>query len=444
MDHHEIVQQIQNRVSSEKGNLTFSTGVPSNTLRQRTKKGLDLSSLNRILEWGPDYVRVEPRITFQTLCQETLKRKLIPPVVPEFTSITVGGAVAGAALESSSHRYGQVSDCCLEYEVILGNSELVYASPEENNDLFYGLSGSYGTLGIITAIKLRLIKAKDFVHITSHPLKNSDLLSFLKSPHGDDFVEGFVLNAEEGVALTGRMTHQNKYPLFQQNRYWSPWYIEAITKKRGQEWCMPLKDYMFRLDKGAFWMGKYALSIPTLLRLLLRLGVPPLTRSKLFPSPLFRFLFGWALNSQRLYGIWHRIPKEISENLFFIHDFYTPFPVAEKLFSLFIEKTQIFPIWLCPIKGTKTPQLFAPHFGNPWLLNIGLYGIPNSPLSVRELSSELENEIALFGGRKMLYSYTYYERERFSKIYDETNYQALRKKYFADQAFPHIYNKVII
>lgn len=444
MDHRKIVQQIQNRIKTEAGQFTFSTTAPSNTLRKRTRNGIDLSSLNRILEWGPDYVRVESRITFHALCHETLKRKLIPPVVPEFTSITVGGAVSGSALESSSHRYGQVSDCCLEYEVILGNGELVNASPEENADLFYGLSGSYGTVGIITAIKLYLIKAKEFVHITSRLLKNAELLNFLKKPHEDDFIEGIVLNSEEGVALTGSMTNQTQYPLFQQNHYWSPWYIEAVTKKTNQEWCMPLKEYLFRLDRGAFWMGKHVLSIPTLLRLLFHLGVPQMAQSTLFPSLFLRLLFGWALSSRRLYGIWHRIPKNISENLFFIHDFYIPFPAVETLFSPLVEKTQIFPIWLCPVKGTQTPQLFAPHFGNPWLLNIGLYGIPDSPLTIRELSSELENEITLFGGRKMLYSYTYYDREKFSKIYDEIHYQVLRKKYFADQAFPHIYNKVMI
>lgn len=445
MRHHAIVQAIQKEVLSKKENLTFSSKAPSNTLRNSAKKGIDLSKLNRILEIGPDWVEVEPRVTFQQLCKETLKRGLIPPVVPEFTSITVGGAIMGAALESSSHRFGQVSDLSLEYEVILGNGEVVHASPTENSDLFYALSGSYGTLGILTRIKMVLIPAKKYVHLTYHPLPIKELLSFLKSDHQSrDFVEGIALNREEGVAITGSMSDVAKKPLYRQNRYWSPWYVQHVEGNLHREGSMTTEEYLFRLDLGAFWMGQYVLSIPAMLRLLLKLGIPKLNETPSSPSLLFRLLFGWTLGSQRLYQIWHHVPQTISEKLFFVHDFYTPFSRVSEVFESFVGQTEIFPIWLCPIKGTYTPQILSPHHGHDMFLNIGLYGMPKSPLSTPELSAKLEKEITLFGGRKMLYSYTYYDHESFSKIYDLSYYANVRKKFYAENAFPNIYNKVVI
>ncbi len=442
--HNTTVEEIQKKVRMHSGLLHFSSKASSNTLRNRPKDGIDLSKLTNILEIGQEWAYVEPGVTFANLCTETLKQGLLPPVVPEFMTITVGGAVMGAALESSSHRFGQFSDTCLEYEVILGNGEVVQASPDNNADLFYGLSGSYGTLGVLSSIKLRLIKAEKYIQISSQKLSNKDLIDFLTQPQEADFVEGIALNRESGVALIGKMTAEPKSPLFRQNRYWSSWYIQQVIENPNFNFCMTTKEYLFRLDRGAFWMGQYTLSIPTMLRLLLHIGIPKLSMQALYPKSIFRLLFGWMLSSGRLYKIWHRVPKKISENLFFVHDFYAPVAKAHEVFTHFIEQTEIFPIWLCPVKGTSSPQIFAPHFGNERFLNIGVYGMPKSSLSTPELSAKLENEITLFGGRKMLYSYTYYDRENFSKIYDETHYDALRQKFFAEKAFPHIYNKIVM
>lgn len=437
----ELKQKIKMRSNETLSNLSCKT---SNTLRNRNKKGLNLSHLNRILEICPDRAIVEPGVTFHFLCQETLKRGLIPPVVPEFTTITVGGAVMGAALESSSHKFGQVNDICLEYEVILGNGEVVRANPEENRDLFYGLSGSYGTIAILTQVSIRLIPAKPYVHITHHFLKTNDLLAFLTQDQQAGYVEGIMLKEEEGIAITGNMSRTAGKPLFRQRRYWSPWYIEHLLQTKAPEEWMPIGEYLFRLDKGAFWMGQYVLSFPTMMSLLFHLGIPKIQKNHLHPSLLFRLLFGWALESKRLYRIWHRIPNSISEKLFFVHDFYTPIQKVGEIFHSFVRQTDIYPVWLCPLKGTRTPQIFSPHYGNDKLVNIGLYGIPHSPLSIRELSAKLEKEIVQSGGRKMLYSYTYYDRKSFSEIYDEAAYERLRKKYFAEEIFPHIYNKIVM
>ena len=51
---------------------------------------------------------LEPGITMEEMVNYALENGVIPLVVPEFPGISVGGAISGAALESSSFRYGQV------------------------------------------------------------------------------------------------------------------------------------------------------------------------------------------------------------------------------------------------------------------------------------------------------------------------------------------------
>jgi hypothetical protein len=136
------------------------------------------------------------------------------------------------------------------------------------------------------------------------------------------------------------------------------------------------------------------------------------------------------------------MPTAISQKLFFIHDFYAPAEHAATILSDFMKETGIFPIWLCPIKGTTTPQFLSPHYGDKNFLNIGLYGIPNKHELSPQLTVHLENKILTYGGRKMLYSLTYYNEKKFAEAYSLNHYDALRKKFAADAAFPSLYNKV--
>lgn len=430
--HDASVKEIQKQVRSLKEPASFSTGAHSNTLRSPKGAAIDISALGRILEIGPDYVIVEPRVTFKELCHATLKMGLIPPVVPEFATITVGGAIQGAALESSSHIHGQVSDTTLEYELILGNGEKITATPTHNSDLFHGLSGSYGTLALLTKIKLRLIPAKPYVALTYERLPINQLFIRLQAPT-TDFIEAIALNPHEGILITGTPTN-TPTTLYRQNRYYHSWFIDHIQTATSD--TMRTEEYLFRLDRGAFWMGCYTLSPSMLLHKICPKKAPP-------PLP-FRLAFNSLYSSKQLYKKLHSVPKQVIEKHFFIHDFYTPTETAQKAFDSFTTQTGIFPVWLCPIKGATTPQLLSPHFGHPSYINIGLYGIPTSSTPTPTLSAALEQELHAYGGRKMLYSHTYFDRSEFNKMYDDTAYMALREKFFAQNAFPHIHNKIAI
>ena len=120
--------------------------------------------------------------TFSDLTDVALQYNLMPPVVSELKLITIGGAVSGIGIESSSFKYGLVHETMLAAEVLLGDGTVVYCTPTNKyKDLFFGLPNSYGTLGYILRLKIKLVSVKKYTHITHHSFDNSkDFFAFIK------------------------------------------------------------------------------------------------------------------------------------------------------------------------------------------------------------------------------------------------------------------------
>jgi hypothetical protein len=102
----------------------------------------------------PTPTPAEPMVQMKALVDATLKHGMLPRVLPEFKHITVGGAIMGAALESSSHMHGDFLDGCRAVELLLGNGSVIWCSRTEHADLFAALSGSYGTLALLLSAKI--------------------------------------------------------------------------------------------------------------------------------------------------------------------------------------------------------------------------------------------------------------------------------------------------
>src|ERR671911_282020 len=95
-----------------------------------------------------------------------LAHGVMPAVVPQLKTITLGGAVAGVGIESSSHRHGLVHDTMLELDVLVGDGRVVSCTPHNAHaDLFFGFPNSYGTLGYALRVKAKTLPVKPFVRL---------------------------------------------------------------------------------------------------------------------------------------------------------------------------------------------------------------------------------------------------------------------------------------
>lgn len=143
-NHQEAVATLAELVESfNKRDLPFAIYHGStNCTRQITldpSRIIDTSGLIHVISVDIEraVALVEPNVPMDSLIRETLHHRLIPPVIPEFPGITVGGAFAGTAGESSSWKYGYFDRTVKSIEIILANGKISKAFQDGDlKDLF--------------------------------------------------------------------------------------------------------------------------------------------------------------------------------------------------------------------------------------------------------------------------------------------------------------------
>ena len=133
----------------------------SNLFRPRTEQppaGLDVAGLDGVLAIDPvaRTADVQGMCTYERLVAECLRHGLMPKVVPQLKTITLGGAVTGLGIESSSFRNGLPHESVLEMDVLTGDGRLLTVSPSQHPDLFAGFPNSYGSLGYAVRLLIEL------------------------------------------------------------------------------------------------------------------------------------------------------------------------------------------------------------------------------------------------------------------------------------------------
>lgn len=425
--HEEKVLEIQVKLKTAyalQKKVSFVRNSTNSTRKKKieTKHKIDVGRLNKILSFDPTNftLEVEPGVSMDELVRHTLKHKMLPKVVPEFPGITVGGAVNGGALESSSFKFGQFYDGCVSVEILLADGRLIVATPtNEHADLFWGISTSYGTLGLLTRLTIQLIPAAQFVeleiiNVGDHKICTDLLLD--SAADDNDFLEGLLFE-NRGVVIKGRFTSIATNPIVRFSRNIDPWYWRFVHKaskeKQVTKISVPICDYLFRQDRGAFWMGEYMFPI-----------------FGLKSTAITRALFSPFVRTRKLYDGLHALHLQQE---FVIQDLYTDQEDVSKVLEYNHTAPEIYPVWLCPLLSTTQPQKLSSHFrsSKTLLLNIGIYGQPKKVTAV-ETTKKLEQIISgTASSRKMLYAQTFYSSNELWKRYDQDFYRELRLKYKA-------------
>src|SRR5262245_38716881 len=91
--------------------------------------GLDASAFTRVLHVARAAV-VGGMTTYEDLADATLPHGLMPLVVPQLKTITLGGAVTGLGIESTSLRSGLPHESVTAMEILTGDGRVVTAAAE--------------------------------------------------------------------------------------------------------------------------------------------------------------------------------------------------------------------------------------------------------------------------------------------------------------------------
>ena len=114
--------------------------------------------------------------TYEDLVDATLPHGLIPLVVPQLRTITLGGAVTGLGIESTSFRNGLPHESVLEMDVFTGAGEVVTATAR-TTDLFDAFPNSYGSLGYATRLRIELERVPAYVALRHVRFDDAGLLA---------------------------------------------------------------------------------------------------------------------------------------------------------------------------------------------------------------------------------------------------------------------------
>jgi FAD/FMN-containing dehydrogenase len=388
-------------------------------LRRRDRK-IDLTALDEILEIDPRAMTctAEPGVTFVDLVKETLRYGLVPTVVPELETITVGGAVSGCSIESMSFKHGGFHDSCLEYEVLTASGELMRCTPQVNPLVFQMMHGAFGTLGILTKLTFRLVPAKPYVHVTYEKYgtlaEYKDAIWRRYRDRDVDFMDGIIHAPDSYVLSLGRFVDAAPYT----NKYdWVTVYYRTTATRR--EDYLETADYFFRYDRGV---------------------TNPTPR-----SALGRLLFGKLLSSTQLLRLAAMLPRLLSADRPNVTvDLFLPFSKLDAYMRWHEDTLGFFPLWCVPYKVPRRYEWIAKDFfagiDDELFVDIAIYGMEQPP--GRNVYKELEDELPRVNGIKTLISHNHYDEQTFWKTWNRESYDAVKAITDPKNVFRDLHSKM--
>jgi FAD/FMN-containing dehydrogenase len=122
---------------------------------------IDMTTLNTIHSISDDAAHVDAGVVWRDLLIATTELGLTPPVLTNFTGLTVGGTLSVGGVSGTSYRHGAQVDNVLALQVVTGEGELVTCSRDQNADLFDAALAGLGLCAIIVRATIRLVPARE-------------------------------------------------------------------------------------------------------------------------------------------------------------------------------------------------------------------------------------------------------------------------------------------
>ena len=405
----------------------------SNLFRARTvAPRLNVDGFDRVLGVDPNgkTADVLGMTTYEHLVDATLPHGLMPLVVPQLKTITLGGAVAGLGIESSSFRNGMPHESVLEMEILTGDGRIVRARPDnEHANLFFGFPNSYGTLGYALRLTIELEPIKPFVQLRHIRFDDARALFEALPTQRADFIDGTVFSRNELYLTLGTFTDITART---SDYTGQDIYYQSIQRTR--EDALTTRAYLWRWDTDWFWCSR-------------AFGVQNPRIRRFIPRRYLRSDVYWRLLAvDRRFQISRRLDRlrKRPEAEQVIQDVEIPAQNAAEFLEFFHNRIGITPIWLCPLRrrdprATWTLYTLDP---NTMYVNFGFWS--SIPSKTGENRNRLiEQEVERVGGRKSLYSTSFYPEDEFRRIYNGADYDVLKKEYDPENRLPDLYHKAV-
>jgi FAD/FMN-containing dehydrogenase len=404
----------------------------SNLFRHRNGKvrdKVDLSHFNGViyLDAEKKYADVEGMATYEDIVDALLPYGVMPTVVPELKSITLGGAVTGVGIESSSFRYGLVHETVLELDVLLSSGEIVTCNRNnEHSDLFYGFPNSYATLGYGLRVRVMLQPIEKFVHLKHVPYHDfssyfMDLKDYCNETETWHFIDGSIFSFDEMYITLATFT--DEAPGTSDYTYMRIYY--KSIREKSEDW-LTAHDYIWRWDTDWFWCSH---------------RVRFLAGKKRLRSTTY-----WNIRKFcHRHGIIALLEKIKGKREAVIQDVEIPVENAEAFIAFFQKEIKISPIWVCPTRAYDRKDRFTLYSmdTDKLYVNFGFWDTVPAEREEGYNNRLIEDRVESLNGKKSLYSDAYYSEEKFWELYNRKTYDELKAKYDPGRKFKNLYTKCV-
>lgn len=382
---------------------------------------------------------VQGMTTYENLVDATLPHGLMPYVVPQLKTITLGGAVTGLGIESTSFKDGLPHESVEELEILTGDGRIVIARDDnEHRDLFRAFPNSYGTLGYALRIRIKLKAVQPYVHLTHVKFTDADKCMLAMQEICDtmvhdgeqvDFIDGVFFDPDEMYITLGRFAERAPYV----SDYTGMRIYYQSIRKRNRDW-LTVRDYLWRWDTDWFWCSRaFGVQQPVVRSLMPR---------RYMRSDVYRRLV--ALD--RKYGFTARVDRwrdqPVQESV--IQDVETPVERGADFLRFFHEKVGMTPVWMCPLKSSSDWPLYPLEQGKLYV-NFGFWGLVPLPRGQFDgyYNRLIENSVHELDGHKSLYSTSFYAREQFWQLYNGDAYWPVKREYDPNGRLLDLYDKCV-
>ncbi|MGH3266992.1 MAG: FAD-binding oxidoreductase [Trebonia sp.] len=413
----------------------------SNLFRPRADagRGLDVRDLDGVIAVDEQArtADVQGMCTYERLVEVTLARGLMPRVVPQLKTITLGGAVTGLGIESTSLRNGLPHESVSEMDVLTGAGEIVRATPDEHPDLFDAFPNSYGSLGYALRLRIELEPVSPYVALRHVRFGDLDeLVAAVGEIARDgrwrgeqvDFVDGVMFSPRHSYLSLGTWSGRGEPSDYTGRQI----YYRSIENRKRD--CLTAHDYLWRWDTDWFWCSSvFGAQNP---------AVRALWPRRYRRSDVYHRIVGF----ENRYGLMARLDrrrgKPARERI--VQDVEVPLTKVADFLSWFAQDVGMSPVWLCPLRTTRAWPLYPLEPGRTYV-NIGFWGtVPMAPgAGDGDVNRDIERVVAELGGHKSLYSDVYYDRDTFDELYGGDMLRTVKKNHDPDDRLTSLYEKVV-
>ena len=390
----------------------------SGDLRHADPK-IDASDLTEILWIDPESRTcvAESGVTYVDLVAAAMQHGLVPIVVPELKTITIGGAVAGCSIESMSFARGGFHDTCLGYEVVTATGDVLETTPGElTHEMMHG---TFGVCGIVTLLAFELVPAKQFVHLIYETHATIEAYQQAIAQHAKlrdlDFMDGIIHSPTKYVLCTGHFVDRAPYT---SSYEWMKIYWES-TGTRTEDY-LPTADYFFRYDRGVT-------------------NVRP-------KSFIGRLLFGRFVASTEMLWLARKLhfllPKEKPTVTL---DVFVPFSRVPEFLAWYEKTFQFYPLWCVPYHMPRRYEWLTDEYWagvkDDMFLDLAIYGMKQT--GDANYHRLMEEKLKELGGIKTLIAHNYYAEDEFWTIWNKPNHDAVKAKTDPNNLLRDLYGKMV-